>query len=331
MRTHLVLVPLLLAPSLARAQAPTQGDVFVLDGSNDAVVRVDPDAYSAGSPPSNQTLVTSGNLLSSPFDVAIGDGALFITDRGLGGIVRVDLATANQSQVPVNVGGTPFALDPRGIAIDAQGRLLVLEGDLFTIVRIDPVTGAVADLTPSIFFGGLAYIDLGPGDAIFVTETDGTIVRVLPQTQQRQTVGSVLGAQGLVVDDQTGLIYVADSSDDVVVRIDPAAYEPGNPAANRQLVSDDPLLTNPADIGLLPDGDLVVTNSSGGNVEMVRIEVASGAATTVAMGGDLTAPTGLAVVVPEFHAPAAGVLALATLAALRRPEEVVRGAPRRTS
>jgi DNA-binding beta-propeller fold protein YncE len=314
----IALLLLACAPTAAAAEG-VPGEIFVLDTLNDAVVRVDPAAYEAGNPPSNQTLVISGELISNPTDVAISDGELFVADRGLGGIVRIDLSDLSQSQGPVNVGGNPLSLDPRGIAVDSQGKLLVPDGDLFTIVQIDPVTGAAADLTPSIFFGGMGYIDLGPGDEIFMVESDGTIVRVLPQTQQRENVGSSLGAEGLAVDPQTGFIYVANSSDDTVVRIDPSAYEPGNSAANRVTISDDPLLTNPEDIGLLPGGDLVATNSSGGNVEMVRVNVATGAAATVAMGGSLTAPSGLAVIsVPEPGPAAMHALALATLGGISR-------------
>jgi DNA-binding beta-propeller fold protein YncE len=308
----------LLAPTAAPLEG-TPGEVFVLDTLDDAVVLVHPGAYETGDPPPNQRLVTSGNLLSNPTDVAIGDGELFVADRGLGGLVRIDLSDMSQSQVPVNVGSNPLPLDPRGVVLDSGGKLLVPDGDLFTIVQVDPLNGAAADLTPSIFFGGMGRIDLGPGDEIFMVESDGTIVRVLPQTQQREDVGSVLGARGLAVAAQTGLIYVTNSTDDTVVRIDPDAYVPGDSSANRVTISDDPLLTNPEDVGILPGGDLVVTNSSGGNFEMVRVTVSSGAATTVAMGGSLTAPSGLAVVLaPGPSAAALRALALAALGGLAR-------------
>ncbi len=92
---------LALAAPMASAVEGTPGEVFVLDTLNDAVVLVDPDGYESGDPSSNQSLVTSGNLLSNPTDVAIGDGELFVADRGLGGIVRIDLSDMSQTQVPV--------------------------------------------------------------------------------------------------------------------------------------------------------------------------------------------------------------------------------------
>ncbi len=92
-----------------------------------------------------------------------------------------------------------------------------------------------------------------------------------------------------------------------IFRYIPGNYTSANPIANRTSVFGD----DANDVGVLPGGDLVATNS--GNVDLLRINPVTKVGTTVANGGNLLIPSGLAVVAPE---PASGAAAAVSLAAL---------------
>ena len=275
------------------------GDVVVLDPSNDVVVRVRPDEYDAGNPLANQAIVAQGGNIKTPHDVAIGDGELFITDRSDEVIIRVDLATGTQTLVPLQ-----FSLRPRDIAIDSQGMLVVGDALSFNLVQVDPDTGAVGNLSPSIFLNTPVYIVLGAGDAIYILEAGQSLQQIDVAQQTITKVGEgALG--GIALDPATGDLFSAGSAD--IYRYVPGNYDSGNSTANRTSVFDD----NASDVGVLPGGDLVATNSA--NVDLLRIDPATGIGTTVANGGNLLIPSGLAVVVPE---PAVGAAAAVSVAAL---------------
>ncbi len=278
------------------------GDVVVLDPSKDAVVRVRPGDYDAGNPLANQAIITQGGNVKTPHDVVIGDGELFVTDRSDEVIIRVDLASGAQTLVPLQ-----SSLKPRGIAIDSQGMLLVGDSLSFSLVQVDPDTGAVANLSPSIFLNTPLYIVLGSGDTIYILEAGQGLQRIDVAQQTATKVGE--GAlDGIALDPATGDLFSADSAD--IFRYVPGSYTSANPTANRTSVFAD----DANDVGVLPGGDLVATNS--GNVDLLRINPVTKVGTTVANGGNLLIPSGLAVVVPEPVFGATAAVSLATLALL---------------
>jgi streptogramin lyase len=278
------------------------GDVVVLDPSKDAVVRVRPGDYDAGNPLANQAIITQGGNVKTPHDVAIGDGEIFVTDRSDEVIIRVDLATGTQTLVPLQ-----SSLKPRGIALDSQGMLLVGDALSFNLVQVDPGSGAVVNLSPSISLNPALYIALGSGDAIYILESGQGLQRIDVAQQTATTVGD--GAlDGIAFDPATGDLFSAGSAN--IFRYVPGSYTSANPTANRSSVFDD----DANDVAVLPGGDLVATNA--GNVDLLRINPVTKDGTTVANGGNLLIPSGLAVVVPEPVFAAAAVASLATLARL---------------
>lgn len=311
---HLTLIllclPLVLAPSAAAFDL-LPGDVVVLDQVNDSVVRVRPADYDAGDPTANQTVITQGGFFEVPYDVAIGDGELFVTDSSADIIVRVALSDGSQSVVGggvgVNVGGSPLlGFDPRGIAIDSRGMLVVGDTGLDKILEVNPATGGAADFTPSIFLAGPSYVLVDPTDRFYILD-GGLLVRITPMGQIAETVGSST-SRGLARDPQSGNVYVAGASD--IFRYDPEAYDPQNTAANRTVVFDD----DGSDVGVLPGGDLVATNSGGSH--LLRIDPVTMIGTRIAHGGNLVLPTGLAVMAPEPGSMASELTAFVAVAIL---------------
>jgi streptogramin lyase len=301
----------LLGGSSASGVELLPGDVVVLESTNDSVVRVRPSSFVEGNPAANQVVITQGNLIANPYDVAIGDGVLFVTDKSNESIVRVDPDTGAQSLVPLDP-----SFQPRGIAIDSRGKLLVGDQRNFALLEIDPDTGAAATLTPGISLNTPNYVDLGPGDEIFIAESGWGLSRIDPGLQQATRVaGSLVSGKGLVVDPQTRDLYSSSSTE--ISRFDPDGYNPANPDGNREVVFAD----DATDVGLLPNGHLVATNA--GNSDLLQIDPQTKVGMRVANGGHLLIPTGLAVVLPEPEPGAAtgaltAGLAVCALARCRR-------------
>ena len=75
----------------------------------------------------------------------------------------------------------------------------------------------------------------------------------------------VLGPSGVTYDAANDLLYVADSADNTIYSLDKASNRT-SPAIAQRVYSDNAHLHGPLDLGLLPNGDLVVANSDGSNV-----------------------------------------------------------------
>jgi len=271
----------------AHAVTLTAGDVVVLEPNSDAVVRVKPGQYDPADKGANQEVITQGNLIGNPGDLAIGDGVLYVTDETNDTIVRVDTATGNQSLVDVNVGGTPISIRPRGIALDSKGKLVVSDRIRFEILEIDPDSGETASLTPNLFLAGPDALALDSQDRIYVVD-GSTIDRITPAGQIDERIASGGGYRAVTVDDQTGMVYAAGSSE--IFRINPETYTDADPFANRTVVFDD----NGVDVGVLANGDLVATGAD--NTDLLRINPNTGASSIAAEGGNLLIAGGLAVV-----------------------------------
>ena len=96
-----------------------------------------------------QTVLAEGNLLRSPFGVAIDPGGrILVANEGVNAtaaVVAVDPVTGRQSVVASNTGGDVFRL-PERVAVAPDGRLLVTDFELADrfggIVRVAPEDGA---------------------------------------------------------------------------------------------------------------------------------------------------------------------------------------------
>jgi streptogramin lyase len=71
------------------------------------------------------------------------DGSLVVTDRRLDeAVVRVDPVNGNRTIVSeASTDRGPVFKEPRGIAVESNGSLVVADRGLRAVVRVDPVSG----------------------------------------------------------------------------------------------------------------------------------------------------------------------------------------------
>jgi streptogramin lyase len=238
--------------------------------------------------------------------VVVADGGLMVVDTSYDRVVRVDPVTADRTLVsntndpnstPTDAvtGSGPEFISPRGVAVEADGNLLVLDIDLTAVIRVDPVTGDRTVVSDASTGSGPAFETLLGGIAV---EADGnvvvtgaqTVVRVDPVTGDRTVVsdastgsgpafGTPLGNVSLersIAVEADGNLLVVDSDLAAVIRVDPVT-------GDRTVVSDASTGSGPAfgarlgGIAVEADGNVVVTGAR----SVVRVDPVTGDRTVV--------------------------------------------------
>ena len=269
-----------------------------------------------------------------PIDLALeANGNIVVADiiaftDSQGGIIRVDPVTGVRTTVSENgdpVGGPSFAQGISGIAIEADGDILVLDGLAFGgtggIIRVDPVTGVrttvsenTAPADPDVDFSEPFDLALEADGDIVVSDRDfaggsGGVIRVDPVTGDRSVVSEnaapTSGPEaefdnniGIAVE-ANGTILVSDTNNIGVIRVNPTT-------GARTLLSSN---TSPAGepdfffpIGMAPDaaGNILVADATAfqplGTGGVISVNPTSGARTLVSANHD---PTGG----PDFEDP----------------------------
>jgi YVTN family beta-propeller protein len=201
--------------------------------------------------PDSNRLVADVEVGTTPTDVALGDGAIWVTNAGDGTVDRIDLATRTVRQtiqvgdgpdgiafgngsiwVANSLAGTVSRIDPRsnvetqtitvgngpsGIAF-GRGAVWVVNRDDHTVARIDPETG---DVVRKFTVGtGLVDVAVGASGVWLTSEADGKVLRIDPRT------GGILdsvpvgrGPGAIAVSPEA--VWAANSVDGTVSRIDP--------------------------------------------------------------------------------------------------------------
>lgn len=292
-----------IAPAVLRVDPLTgvQSVVALLDGS-----------------PSGIAIDTNGDLFLTESGTRIprGGGAPF----GFNGIIRVDPATGIQSEVvsfPNPVGELPIT--PHGIAIDANGNLIVTDVATSKILRVDPETGAFS----VVAVAGFTYSSHPTGITI---GTDGDLFVLIRNHLLR--IDLVTGAQSIVSQGSFPSI-TSDANGDLLLTVVsppsprtcsggsnhgnvcarnrdcPDGFCPRPSRENDLVLRVDPatgsqFLVSSADIGsrgIAVDavGDIFVVH--GFHAPILRIDPATGAQATVSEGNFFTAVA----VVPGFE------------------------------
>lgn len=269
--------PALASPLEAPAGiAPTgDGGFFVADSMHGVIERVDPAgnlSIVAGIP---MTLGPFGDLrgdgsaTSSPLALPAGlaldsDGNLFIADSANGLVEKVETSTGHISKVAGDPSrsGVPIddspALDnrmvlPVGLAFDGDGNLYVSDAVANVVVRIDPL--------------GTLTIVAGNGERGAPVEG--------PARESRLD-----GPSGIAIDDDRGLLYIADSYNNVVEVVDLDTNElkvfagTGDGIRELRVPAPAPFIANVPAHGELDDGD-----GGGAFIYEVQPHLADGAAT----------------------------------------------------
>jgi YVTN family beta-propeller protein len=151
---------------------------------------------------------TTGSELShldpnaSPAGVAVGYGAVWLTDPEAGNVVRVD---PSGLLTPIAVGDAPT-----GIAVGGNG-VWVADPLDDTVVRIDPDTRSpTATISVGRSPAGVAY---GAGSVWVANSGDGTVTRINPTTDRPQATITVGGSpQAITIADGKAWVTVDEQS-----------------------------------------------------------------------------------------------------------------------
>lgn len=228
----------------------------------------------------------------------------YVVDSNSDALIRVDPATGDRTVISgcadatctTLVGtGTGFSF-PRGIVFEADGQILVCDGDLTdltnlkTIFRIDPSTGDRTVVSSSLTgsergtgpaFDTLFDVILAENGDIFAADTEiDTIFRVDPVSGDRTILasnlvgtGATLSFPGDMVLDADGNILVTEGTNSQVLRIDPAN-------GNRTIVSSSSVGTgsinfsNLGGITLEDDGGILVVDQ--GAIAVIAVDPVTG-------------------------------------------------------
>jgi streptogramin lyase len=264
------------------------GSLMALDSNLEALVRVDP-SNGDRTIISQAPRIGSGPIFALPIDIAVeeADGPLVVADAELKAVVRVDPITGvriivsgclNRTCSSV-VGSGPVFKRPRGLAVEANDRLVVVDSALDAVVRVELATGDRttisgctndAPCTGTIGSGPLfrtpENIAVEADGQLVVVDADvEAVLRVNPATGDRTIIsGNVTGSGPLlslplhIAVEANGQLIVTDARLNAVIRVDPVT-------GARTIVSDadtdsGPLLQNPGGLAIEANGQLVVTD-----------------------------------------------------------------------
>ncbi len=254
----LVVAVLVVPRTGAGAAVGEPGDILVVDSSGAAVKKVDRATGAI-------SVVAAGGLLAAPVDVAVAqDGSLLVADFGYAPdvVIRIDGQTGAQSYV--NSTSSSGFEEPRSIALEADGTILV-RSITPPLVRLDPGTGMVTpiggnfDLANS--YQGVAVAPDGsiytvrPNRSTDETPSPADVLRIDPGTGTVTVVstGGPLTATGHLVLAADGSILVTDFRAGIVVEV--------NPRTGVQRVVTQGL-SAPIGIELDRDGSILVTETT---------------------------------------------------------------------
>jgi hypothetical protein len=259
--------------------------------------------------------------ISGPFNVSVSGGSLFIADRGNHRVRRVDLLSGTITTVAGNGvatfggdGGPATAASlsfPRGMAV-VNGGLFVADSGNNRVRRVDLTSGIIttaagdgsgglgADGVPATTTSVWAPTGLASeGDGVIVAEENGHRVRRLDLVTGTITTLAGTGVAGASGDEGPGTaaelrnpggvavgpgaIYIADTHNHRVRRLDREAAAPNNPpvANDGVLSTSEDTVVNGSLAATDPDGDpltfSIVSNGSLGSVAIT--DAAAGAFT----------------------------------------------------
>jgi YVTN family beta-propeller protein len=135
---------------------------------------------------------------SSPAAIAVGDGAVWLTDTDADNITRVD-PSGLPTQIAVGNG-------PTGIAV-GEGAVWVADSLDDSVTRIDPGTQSVTTTIP--VGRSPAAVAVGAGSVWVTNSGDGTVTRIDPRTDKVQAVIPVGGSpQAITIADGRAWVTV---------------------------------------------------------------------------------------------------------------------------
>ena len=268
------------AASIVAQVTLSDGDIILADGGAEQILKVDP---STGS----QSVVSSGNLLNEPQDVAFdSSGILIVAGGSAGDIISVDPSTGTQDDI--SSGGS---LDfPMSVAIDSAGDIIVLDVGTATILRVDPSSGAQTVITSSGLSVPNDIVLDANGDIILTDSGVPHIVKIDPTSGSQTLISddaSFGDLFGITIDGNGDLIV---GNNDEIVKVDPST-------GVVTTISSGGFLSEPLGVAIDANGDILVTGSLDANEDLalIKVDPSTGAQTVVTAADLFEGPVGIAI------------------------------------
>ena len=311
------------------AAAVSRGDI-VVDAVNTSVTS---NIVSINPGTGTQSTLLSPGTIGYPNGITVDtDGNIFVTSVTTDSVYKIDSVSGGVSTV--SSGGNFRSL--YGIAIEANGQLVVVDGDIAQwggVIRINPTIaddgmgGNQTVLSTGIIFNDPEGITVAQnGDLYVVSQAGDKILRVNPMSGSATTVSSngLLTSPRHVAVEADGKLVITDPSG--IIRVDPSLADDGL-GGNQTLLSSGGALSRTYGIAVETDGKIIVAdNGSFGSTiaRILRIDPAipddtqGGNQTVLSSGGALTSLSGVAIV-PDSPPDFTSTLDCATLPPLITP------------
>ena len=219
--------------------------------------------------------------------VTLSPGDIVVANSG--NVVAIDPQTGNVATVACCFSRAV------GIAIDANGDIIVSDRNTASINRIDPATGNITTFSSGNLLIQPHGITIAGNGDILVADMEtccgsgtGRVVRVNPNTGEQTLVssgGGFVDPIGINVE-AIGSILVADFNARKLFRIDPAT---GNQTTLASFFPSG----EPYDVAVAPDGGIFIVEHNGRAV--IKVDPVTGGETTISSGALFDQPVGIAI------------------------------------
>lgn len=219
------------------------------------------------------------------------DGDVIVTDpvrTFFGGPEGRVLRVAEAGGAPALVAAGNPLRDPLAVALDAAGRLLVVDESAEALFAVAPSDGAVTVVAagpPFVEPVGVAVVD---GVAYVTDRGTNVVLRVDLATGAVSTVARGFSEPDGIAVEPRGSLLVADqdaAGDGAVLRVDPGT-------GSVTTLASGPLVDQPRDVAVGDDGSVFVTGDSDG-AYVLRVDPDTGASKLLAAGAPLSSPRGI--------------------------------------
>jgi streptogramin lyase len=260
------------------------GDIVVADAGASNLVRVDP---AAGTP---TVLLSNPDVLWAKGVHLDAGGDILFTDFQFGddqapALYRLETDRGRLERI--SSGG--LFDGPRGIDLDASGRVLVADADAVGVIRVDPSDGSQTLVASDPLFSVPDSVLVDADGTILVADDGfGGVLRYDPAAGSvLETFVGLLGVVRQMAFAPDGTLLVANADGPTVVRVDLGT-------GTSSIVTTGAAGFEPVGVAVEDSGQLVVTSHSQSRI--VRVDPGTGAITDLWVGAPLDRPEQIAIV-----------------------------------
>jgi YVTN family beta-propeller protein len=153
----------------------------------------------------------------APVEVAVGEGAIWVSNTGDSSVSRIDPATNEATEV-VGVAG-----EPGDLAVGGGGEVWVANREIGAVHRIDPTTGTTTpDRRVDVGFAGTP-LDLAIDEYLWISVVERQLIQVDPVSGE--IVRRIDSIRPVNVAARPGGVFVLEA-DGSVTRLDPVTGQP---------------------------------------------------------------------------------------------------------